>query len=273
MALSLLDMKKVLASKSAQFALALTVGLAIAEWTVAAEKRDARVTQVIRDVRLLTSRAAARPAALNDAVHEGRAVKTGADSRAELTFSDQTLTRLGANSLFSFGEAAREFDLAGGALLMCVPKAKGEVRINTAVATVAVTGGIAMVESHSRAWSKFIVIEGQGCVKLKGSSEPCVKLHAGEMLMLPPQARRFTQKRTVNLKKLVATAGLIHQAPLLAWVEALIAAEISKQQASPPSGGYTDPAGLDKIDQRAATVPTPKPPPVKVRPEPPPEGR
>jgi hypothetical protein len=93
--------------------------------------------------------------------------KRGSDSRAELAFTDQTLTRLGANTVFSFADGAREFDLGSGALLMCVPKEKGEVRINTAAATAVVTGGIAMSETHSKSWTKFIVIEGEACVKLK----------------------------------------------------------------------------------------------------------
>jgi len=263
-------MKKALCSDSAQILLAIIVALSLAELAIAAEKKDARVTQVIKDVRLLTSKTAARPAAVNDAVHEGAAVKTGTDSRAELTFTDQTLTRLGANTLFSFGDGAREFDLSSGALLLCAPKGKGEVRINTAAVTAAVTGGIAMVEAHSGSWTKFIVIEGAACVKLKNSSAPCLKLHAGEMLILPPGARRFTEKKTVNLKKLVRTAGLIHQGPLPAWVDDLITAEVENQETSPPSGGYTDPTGLDKIDQKAATNPTPRPPVVRPPPRPPP---
>jgi mannose-6-phosphate isomerase-like protein (cupin superfamily) len=261
-------MKKLLCSNCVKVPFAILVVLALAELAIAAEKKEARVTQLIKEVRLLTSKTAARPAAVNDSVREGTAVKTGSESRAELTFNDQTLSRLGANTVFSFGDEARQFDLAAGALLLCVPKAKGEVRISTAAVTAGVTGGIAMTETHSRSWTKFIVIEGEACVKLKASNEPCVKLHPGEMLVLPPGAKRFTQKRTVNLKKLTQTAGLIHQAPLPAWVDELIEAEISKQETSPPSGGYTDPTGLDKIDQKAATVPTPRPP----KPQPSPDG-
>jgi hypothetical protein len=261
-------MKKLLCSDYLRVAFAIVVVLALAELAIAAEKKEARVTQVIKDVRLLTSKTAGRPAAVNDSVREGTAVKTGIESRAELTFSDQTLTRLGANTVFSFADEARQFDLAGGAVLICVPKAKGEVRIRTAAATAAVTGGIAMTETHSTSWTKFIVIEGEACVKLNRSAEPCLKLHAGEMLVLPPDARRFSEKKNVNLRKLTRTARLIHQAPLPKWVEDLIEAEISKQETSPPAGGYTDPTGLDKIDQKAATVPTPRPPPPHPGPSP-----
>jgi mannose-6-phosphate isomerase-like protein (cupin superfamily) len=252
-------MKKLLCSDFAKILLAIVVALSLGELAIAAEKKDARVTQVIKDVRLLSSKTGARPASVNDNVHEGTAVKTGSDSRAELTFTDQTLTRLGANTMFSFGDGAREFDLGGGALLMCVPKEKGEVRINTAAVTAAVTGGIAMTETHSKSWTKFIVIEGEACVKLKNSTEPCLKLHPGEMLILPPGARRFTEKKNVNLKKLTGTAGLIHQAPLPGWVQEAISTAVSDQENEPPSGGYTDPTGLEAIDQKAATVPTPRP--------------
>jgi len=254
-------MKKLLCSDFAKILLAIVVALGLGELAIAAEKKDARVTQVIKDVRLLTSKAEARLASVNDNVREGTSVKTGSDSRAELTFTDQTLTRLGANTVFSFGDGAREFDLGGGALLMCVPKEKGEVRINTAAATAAVTGGIAMSEAHSKSWTKFIVIEGEACVKLKkgASTEPCMKLHAGEMLILPPEAVRFTEKKNVNLKKLTGTAGLIRQAPLPRWVQDAISTAVSDQENEAPSGGYTDPTGLDAIDQKAATVPTPRP--------------
>lgn len=252
-------MKKLLCSEFAKILFAIMVALALGELAIAAERKDARVTQVIKDVRLLTSKTATRPASVNDTVHEGTAVKTGIDSRAELTFADQTLTRLGANTLFSFGDAAKEFDLASGAILLCVPKEKGAVKINTAAATAAVTGGIAMAEAHSRSWTKFIVIEGEACVRLTNSTEPCLKLHPGEMLILPPEARRFTEKRNVNLRKLTGTAHLIRQAPLPGWVQELINAAVTNQEISPPSGGYTDPTGIDKIDQKAATIPTPRP--------------
>src|SRR5205823_10639390 len=74
----------------------LVIGLAIGRFLFAADQKHARVTEVVQDVRLLAGQNAARPASLNDTVNEGTAVRTGSDSRAELTFLDRTLTRLGA---------------------------------------------------------------------------------------------------------------------------------------------------------------------------------
>ena len=65
--------------------------------------KEARVTQVVKDVKLLPQQAAPRPATLRDLVREGTAVRTGTQSRSELTFNDLTITRLaGANTIQSF---------------------------------------------------------------------------------------------------------------------------------------------------------------------------
>src|SRR5450631_1029633 len=90
--------------------LALTFGLSLT--LSAAEKKEARVTQVIQDVQLVGIDAAVRMAAVNDSVSEGTNVRTGADSRVELTFSDKTVTRLGANAVFEFRDGTRNSNTA-----------------------------------------------------------------------------------------------------------------------------------------------------------------
>src|SRR5437667_9789189 len=87
----------------------------------AAPLQEARVSQVIQDVRLLEAHATPRPAVVNDKVTLRRAVRTGAESRAELTFTDLTITRLGANTIFSLQAGAREVELTKGTILIEVP--------------------------------------------------------------------------------------------------------------------------------------------------------
>ena len=70
----------------------LCAGLAVA---ATSSNKEARVTQIIRDVKLLPSDAAARAAVVNDRVAEDTGVRTGGDSRSELTFSDLTITFAG----------------------------------------------------------------------------------------------------------------------------------------------------------------------------------
>src|SRR5438477_27815 len=118
-------MKKMFLNGGGQVALCWMVVsfLASSPSANAAALQRARVTIVIKDVRLLASQAAARAANVNDAITTGTAVWTGTDSRAELTFPDLTITRLGANTVFSFNEGTRNLDLGSGAILVQVPRA------------------------------------------------------------------------------------------------------------------------------------------------------
>src|SRR4051812_41912995 len=87
----------------------------------AAPLQEGRVSRVIQDVRLLEANATARAAAVNDSVKQGMAVRTGTESRAELTFADLTITRIGQNSVFSIKGGTREVTLDSGAILVQVP--------------------------------------------------------------------------------------------------------------------------------------------------------
>ena len=104
------------------------------------ELKEAKVTQVIQDVRMLPSNASSRPAVVNDDVRQGTAVQTGVKSRSELTFKDQTMTRLGEKTIFSVGEGPRTIDLSSGQFLLYVPKKAGNAKVKTGSVTAAITG-------------------------------------------------------------------------------------------------------------------------------------
>src|SRR5438477_7370237 len=238
-------------------------GAAVGVGTVlfAAEQKQARVTEVIHDVRLLGAQTAARPAAVNDAVHEGTAVRTGTDSRAELTFVDQTLARLGANTVFSFGAGARTYDLGSGAILMSAPKETGTVKITTAVATCAVSGFTAILERHSNTWNKFILLHGNGTLTLKGTPGGPCRLQAGQMVVFPPHPTHCPPVLNIDISKLLngkLVKGFNRPLPELN----IILADIENQHNKPPSGGLIDPTNQDVIDQAMnARMESPPPPP------------
>ncbi|MGZ4986382.1 MAG: hypothetical protein ACXV8A_09850, partial [Chthoniobacterales bacterium] len=66
----------------------ILLGLFVAVPLIAADLKDAKVTAVINDVNLLPTAAAPRKAVVNDDVRRGTAVRTGVESRSELTFTD-----------------------------------------------------------------------------------------------------------------------------------------------------------------------------------------
>src|SRR5687768_7670924 len=67
--------------------------LFVAGHSIAEPKKEARVTQIVRDVKILPADAGARAAVVNDRVADDTGVRTGGESRSELTFADLTITR------------------------------------------------------------------------------------------------------------------------------------------------------------------------------------
>src|SRR2546423_7813815 len=124
------------------------VALSLASWlpggVAAAELEEAQVTQVVQDVKVVPSNAAARPAAVNETVRKGNAVQTGAQSRSELTFKDQTITRLGEKTSFSVGGEGRSMEMGSGQFLLYVPKKAGGARIKMGPVTAAITSTTAL---------------------------------------------------------------------------------------------------------------------------------
>ena len=221
----------------------------------AAELRAAHVTQIINDVKLLPGQAAARPAVVNDSVAAGTAVRTGVDSRTELTFSDLTITRLGANTVFSFNGEARQIDLGSGAVLVQVPRNGAEAKIRTAAVTAAITGGTALFESHKGLPTKLLMLEGIGRFYRNGHPEEAEIVHGGEMAMMTVDGQ-ITRPTKFNAALVYKTSKLITSFPTLPNAD-LIMAVIEEQQAAlaggPPSPGPDD--SIDKRDQAITALP------------------
>jgi hypothetical protein len=226
----------------------------------AAELRAARVTQIINDVRLLPGQAAARAAVVNDNVGAGTAVRTGVESRTELTFSDLTITRLGANTVFSFNGEARQVDLGSGAILVQVPRNGADVKIRTAAVTAAITGGTALFESNKGLPTKLLMLEGIGRFYPTGHPELAVIVHGGEMVMMTVDGQ-ITRPAKFNAALVYKTSKLITSFPTLPNAD-LILAVIDEQQAElsnqngPTSQPPKDPTGIDTVTLATAATPT-----------------
>ena len=239
--------------------LACAASVGIGRFALAAIEKQARVTEVIHEVRLLRAQMAARPATVNDSVNEGTAVRTGNDSRAELTFANQTITRLGANTVFSVGAAAHTYDLGSGAILMTAPRDAGTVKISAGVATCAVSGFTGIWESHSKSWNKVLILEGDGDVWLKKNPGDHRHMHSRQILVFPPNANVLPQPQEFDVCKVINNGLLItgfsHQLP--SWP--LLLAECDRQRTVPGTNKLVDPTNPDAVDQSINARPMPTP--------------
>jgi ferric-dicitrate binding protein FerR (iron transport regulator) len=226
----------------------------------AAERKGGRVTQVVRNVSLLAPHVAARLARLNDDVTDGSAVHTGADSRAELTFADLTITRVGANSIFSFDQDGRNVSVESGAILLRVPKGSGRARIRSAALTVGITATTVMFESRPRNYGKLIVLEGSGQAWLTKHPGKKITVHAGQMLVVKPGAAHLPEPVDIDESLVLRTAILITEfSPLPSLDLMRSVAENQKKSGGPLFNPLIDPTGMGGRDVNASTRSQPNP--------------
>ena len=261
-----------------------------AERLVAADQlQQARVSQVIQDVRVLETHGAPRPAAVNDKVIQGMGVRTGVESRAELTFTDLTITRLGANTVFSFKQGARELDLTSGAVLLQIPPKAPAVKVSTSAVTAAITGGTALFATGPP--TKFMVLEGIGTFYPTGHPEKAATINGGEMMTMTANGR-MTKPEKFDVKLVLKTSRLIKDFPPLEnmpLVMAVVDLQLAEQQLAGLNSqvlarnlvdliGTTDqnananPVVLVRSSTSSPTVPPPTPPPPPPTPTPSPSG-
>src|SRR6266446_10086417 len=194
------------------FRFVLTIApFAFATWLpseiTAEELKEAQVTQVIQDVKLLPSNASPRPATVNDNIRQGTAVQTGVQSRSELTFKDQTITRLGEKTIFSVGEGARSIDLGSGQVLLYVPKKSGGEKVKMGPVTAAITGTTILANRDPSGVTKFIVLEGGACIYLDSVGQSLF-VGPGQQVTYDPMANRLEDPVDADLNQ-VLTSPLI----------------------------------------------------------------
>ena len=156
----------------------------------------------------------ATPAQLNEVVKAPELVRTGPASRAELTAPDQTLTRIGANTVFSFAPSGREINLEQGSVLFHSPSGRGGGTIRSGGASAAVTGTTLIVVATPVVYPgakngfKVILLEGKGKVQLPSGHSHV--LHAGELIYILPGQDNFGPVLLINLAKLVNGSALVN---------------------------------------------------------------
>ncbi len=200
---------------------------------------ESTFTEIIKDVNVLTAAgAAASTAALNQLVKAPDRVRTGADSRAELTAPDKSITRIGANTVFSFDTSQRVLNLQKGSLLFHSPTGAGGGVIKSSGASAAVLGTTLIVAATEDGGFKVILLEGRGRVVLPTGRT--ATLGAGQMVYVLPGDKGFSGVLDVNLGRLVASSFLVsgfsHELPSAR----LIQDAINRQRNQIANGKVTD---------------------------------
>lgn len=185
----------------------LLTGVALLMPAMAEPLKSAKITTAVNDVRVYRGSATGAAAAVGESIAGSDDLHTGRRSRAELTFSDQSISRIGSNSIFSFRSGSRDMEIKQGSFLLQVPKDAGGATIRTATVTAAITGTTTMMEYNPGKWIKFITLEGKAKLKMNEGGET-IDVGPGQMVFMRTDAKNIPKPIMINIKKLMETSRL-----------------------------------------------------------------
>jgi len=220
------------------------IGAAILLPASGAPLRTAEVTTVVNDVRIYRNSTSGETASVGERLAGKDDLHTGRRSRAELTFPDKSLARIGANSIFSFRSGSRDMEIRQGSFLLQVPKDAGGATIRTATVTAAITGTTTMMEYNPGQWFKFITLEGTAKLRLNNGGG-FVEVPPGQMVFMRTDDNRIPRPIMINVQKLVRTSNLTGKdfGPLQPGATAMVNETIRKQNDA-RNQGQIAPAGV-----------------------------
>ena len=173
----------------------------------AIDLKQSKLTQVVNDVQIISAGdQKQKSATVNDLFSMPDILRTGTASRAELVAQDETVARVGANTIFSFDPANRTIDLKQGSLLFHSPHGKGGGTIHTGSATASVLGTTLIVTTTPNGGLKVLDLEGEVEVKfLNGLKQ---KLDPGQMTFILPGGNQLAPVIIFRLDELTQNSLL-----------------------------------------------------------------
>ena len=259
-----------------RFHLTVLVSLAFAVVGLnAAVLQGGRFTQISRDVRIAEPAGSPKRVVVNAEVRSG-VVRSGVESRAEITFADQSVVRLGDKTEVSIDSQSRGIELKSGAVLTQVPAGVGSTTLKVRDIVATATGTTLIVEYSPDQYAKFISAEGTSrlCLKRSGWSSDCVLLRAGQMIIVGPGAKMLPEAVDVDLGRFIETCHFITQFHPLPDQQRVVKA-VAAQGGQKSHGAFADTnlvilgRGTLVSKRDAAGAPSPsKQPPGKVSPTP-----
>lgn len=197
-------------AKSLLTALAAACAIALsAPGAQAASYSKASFTRLHNQVNVLKGDASPTAAKVGQEINTVSSVATGPDSRAELRFPDNSLTRIGANSRFTLRGDGRTLDLDSGVMMLQVPKKMGGAKVRTAAVTAAVTGTTVLFEYLPGGYVKLICVEGSVDLFLNSDPSQFRTINAGEMIIMKADGKSIPMPVDVDLATLLKTSKLI----------------------------------------------------------------
>jgi FecR protein len=163
---------------------------------------ESTFTEIIQQVNVVSAAdKSTTPARTNLVFKAPDLVRTGPASRVEMTAPDQTITRVGANTVFTFAPGGRDIVLEQGSILFHAPAGVGGGAIinhGTAAAVLGTTELAAVLPDGS-----YKILDLEGKVKVTLRNLQFIELKPGQMVIVPPDGNTFGPVINFNLGQLL----------------------------------------------------------------------
>jgi hypothetical protein len=189
---------------------------------------ESTFTEVIREANVVAAGTKTETPAKTSALFKAPDfVRTGSASRVEMTAPDHTITRVGANTVFTFDTAERTIRMESGSVLFHAPKGAGGGTIKyrgTAAAVLGTTMICTVLPDGS-----FKVLDLEGHVEVMLANGKSITLNPGEMVIVMASGDVFEPVMTFNLGEvvphLILIRGFSTPPPSLPLIEEAIQAQ------------------------------------------------
>jgi hypothetical protein len=177
-------------------------------------------------------------AILNDKVESNTQVGTGAQSMCELSLDDKSITRIGANAVFSFVEQERLVKCDKGTFLVSKDPATDTMTVTTGSVTAAINGSTVMFDVRDDA-THVAVAETTAGVVVTDKNGKSVTLQSGEGISATPSGMASAAAKSVDVKDLTSSSPLFTEAGLAPLANDALIKGVASAQASAKAAGIS----------------------------------
>jgi hypothetical protein len=175
-------------------------------------------------------------AVLNDKIESDTQVGTGEQSMCELSLDDKSITRIGANALFSFVKQERLVKCDKGTFLVSKDPETETITVTTGSVTAAVNGSTVMFDVKDDA-THIAVAETTTGVIVTDKNGKSMTLQSGEGISATPNGMTSSSPRSVDIKDLTSSSPLFTEKGLAPLAnDALIKGVASAQETAKAQG-------------------------------------
>jgi len=175
-------------------------------------------------------------AVLNDKIESDTQVGTGQQSMCELSLDDKSITRIGANALFSFVKQERLVKCDKGTFLVSKDPETETITVTTGSVTAAVNGSTVVFDVKDDA-THIAVAETTKGVVVTDKNGKSMTLQSGEGISATPNGMTSSSPQSVDVKDLTSSSPLFTEKGLAPLAnDALIKGVASAQETAKAQG-------------------------------------